>query len=68
MNAIYRGMWSAADDGETIRAMRRVVRNPHEARELGQEAAKWATKYRWEDTMRKLVIALIRNGFIRPGR
>jgi hypothetical protein len=45
--------------------MRRVYRNPAEARQLGVAAAERAAKFRWEDTMRRLVIALIQNGFIR---
>ena len=64
-NAVYRGTWSDPDDGDIGRAMRRVSRNPAEARALGIAAAERAAKFRWEDTMRKLVIVLIRNGFIR---
>jgi hypothetical protein len=48
--------------------MRGVYRDGEEARQLGIAAAARAAKYRWEDTTRKLVIALIQNGFIRPGR
>jgi glycosyltransferase involved in cell wall biosynthesis len=67
-NSVYRGTWSEPDGDEMVRHMRRVYRNQDEARELGASSANRAAKFRWEDTMRKLVIALIRNGFIRHQR
>jgi hypothetical protein len=60
-------MWSESDGGEIIKQMRHVYRNADTARELGSAAAARAAKFRWEDTTRKLVIALIQSGFIRPG-
>jgi glycosyltransferase involved in cell wall biosynthesis len=65
-NSVYRGTWSEPDGDEMVRQMRRVYRHPFEARELGAASARRAERFRWEDTMRKLVIVLIRNGFIRP--
>jgi glycosyltransferase involved in cell wall biosynthesis len=67
-NSIYRGTWSDPDDADIIASMRRVYRGGEEAKRLGMAAVARAGKYRWEDTTRKLVIALIQNGFIRPGR
>ncbi|HSQ57629.1 MAG TPA: glycosyltransferase family 4 protein, partial [Gemmata sp.] len=67
-NSIYRGTWSEPDGGEMIRHMKRVYRQPAEAKELGAAAAARAAKFRWEDTIRKLVIVLIRHGFIRRSR
>jgi glycosyltransferase involved in cell wall biosynthesis len=64
-NSIYRGMWSDPDDDDIVANMRHIYRNGDEARELGIAAAERAARYRWEDTTRKLVIALIQNGFIR---
>ena len=63
-NAVYRGTWSEPDGDDIVRHMRRVARNLAEAGTLGASAAARAARYRWEDTTRKLVIALIRNGFI----
>jgi glycosyltransferase involved in cell wall biosynthesis len=66
-NSVYRGTWSEPDGDEMVRQMRRVSRNRAEAASLGKAAAARATKFRWEDATRKLVIALIRNGFIGRG-
>ena len=63
-NSIYRGMWSEPDDGDIIDRMRQIYRCRDEARELGLAAAARAAQFRWEDTIRKLVIVLIQNGFI----
>ena len=63
-NAVYRGTWSEPDGDDIVRHMRRVARHRAEAGEFGAAAAARAARYRWEDTTRKLVIALIRNGFI----
>jgi glycosyltransferase involved in cell wall biosynthesis len=68
MNSVYRGTWSEPNGDEMVRHMRRVYRNRDEARKLGVASAHRAAKFRWEDTMRKLVIALIRNGFIGESR
>jgi glycosyltransferase involved in cell wall biosynthesis len=67
-NSVYRGTWSEPDGDDLVRHMRRVHRHQDEARQFGVASANRAAKFRWEDTMRKLVIALIRNGFIRPQR
>jgi len=66
-NSIYRGMWSHPDEGDIVERLRDVYRDGDEARRLGTAAAARASKFRWEDSARKLVIALIQNGFIRPG-
>jgi glycosyltransferase involved in cell wall biosynthesis len=66
-NAIYRGAWSDPDDGDIAARMWEVYRDGTEANRLGAAAAARARKFRWDDTTRKLVIALIRHGFIRPG-
>jgi glycosyltransferase involved in cell wall biosynthesis len=63
-NSIYRGTWSDPDDGDLVDRMRQVSRRPDEARRLGGWAAERARQFRWEDTIRKLVIVLIQNGFI----
>jgi len=63
-NSIYRGTWSDPDDGDIIDRMRRVYRRREEAQRFGQAAAERARQFRWEDTIRKLVIVLIQNGFI----
>jgi glycosyltransferase involved in cell wall biosynthesis len=65
-NTVYGGQWADPDDGHLVARMRQVSRNRHEARGLGQRAAERALRFRWEDTTRRLVIALIRHGFIRP--
>jgi glycosyltransferase involved in cell wall biosynthesis len=67
-NSIYRGTWSDPDDGDIVDAMRRALRHRDEAVRLGIAAADRALQFRWEDTIRKLVIVLIQNGFIRPER
>jgi glycosyltransferase involved in cell wall biosynthesis len=64
MNAVYRGAWSDPDDDDLGRCMKHVYRDGEEARLLGVAAAVRAAKFRWEDTMRRLVISLIRHGFI----
>lgn len=70
-NSIYRGTWSDPNDSDILDRMRQVYRRRDEARRLGMAAAERARQYRWEDTIRKLVIVLIQNGFItcrRQGR
>ncbi len=62
----YRGIWSDPDDRDIVARMRQVYANRAGAKDLGAAAATRAAKYRWEDTTRRLVIALIQNGFIRP--
>ena len=64
LNSIYRGTWSDPDDEDIVDRMRRVHRYPDEARRLGVAASDRARQFRWEDTIRKLVIVLIQNGFI----
>lgn len=63
-NSIYRGTWSDPNDDDIIDRMKRVHRHPDEAAQLGLAAAERARQFRWEDTIRKLVIVLIQNGFI----
>ena len=46
--------------------MREVYAHPDEARRLGEKAARRASRFTCDDTTRKLVIVLIRHGFIRP--
>jgi glycosyltransferase involved in cell wall biosynthesis len=69
-NAIYRGTWSDPDGGDLVARMRAVYADVEEAKRLGAAAAERAMHFRWEDTIRRLVIALIRHGFIgsRPSR
>jgi hypothetical protein len=57
-------MWSDPDDVDIVDRMQRVVRHPEEAVRFGIAAAERARQFRWEDTIRKLVIVLIQNGFI----
>jgi glycosyltransferase involved in cell wall biosynthesis len=64
-NAIYEGAWSDPDDGDIRSAMRQVYRDGETARLAGVAAAERAKQFRWDDTARRLVIALIRHGFIR---
>lgn len=66
-NAIYRGTWSQPDEQELIDRMWRVYRDGEEARRLGRAAAIRAMRFRWDDTIRRLVLALIRHGFIGTG-
>jgi glycosyltransferase involved in cell wall biosynthesis len=66
-NAIYRGKWADPNDDELMDGMRRVYGDRAGARQRGGAAAIRALGFRWEDTIRKLVIVLIQNGFIRPG-
>ncbi len=66
-NDIYRGMWSDPDDADIIDRLWQVYRDGEQARQYGQAAAARARGFRWEDTTRRLVIALIRHGFVRPG-
>jgi glycosyltransferase involved in cell wall biosynthesis len=66
-NAIYGGRWSDPDADELVAGMREVYAKPDEARRLGEHAARRAARFTWDDTTRKLVIILIRHGFIRPG-
>lgn len=66
-NAIYEGTWSDPDDGDIRSAMRQVYRDGETARVLGVAASERAAHFRWEDTTRRLVVALIRNGFIGDG-
>jgi glycosyltransferase involved in cell wall biosynthesis len=63
-NSVYRGTWSDPNDDDIIDRMKRVHRHPDEAARLGMAAAERARQFRWEDTIRKLVIVLIQNGFI----
>jgi glycosyltransferase involved in cell wall biosynthesis len=67
VNAVYRGGWSEPDAAGIVARMREVARDGAEARRLGAAAAVRAARFRWEDTTRKLVLALIRHGFIRNG-
>lgn len=62
--AIYRGTWSEADGDEIVASLRQIHRGRGEAIRRGNAAAQRALKFRWEDTVRKLVIVLIQNGFI----
>jgi hypothetical protein len=64
-NAVYSGKWSEPDDSDLILGMRQVYGNRDRARQFGVEAAERAREFRWEDTIRKLVIVLIQKGFIR---
>jgi glycosyltransferase involved in cell wall biosynthesis len=64
-NAIYGGNWADPNDGEMIHGMRQVFSDRNHARGLGAAAAERAQEFRWEDTIRKLVIVLIQKGFIR---
>lgn len=64
-NAIYRGQWADPNDSELILALRQVYRDRDGASHLGAAAAIRAQEFRWEDTIRKLVIVLIQNGFIK---
>jgi glycosyltransferase involved in cell wall biosynthesis len=66
-NSVYRGTWSDPDDADIGAKMWEVYRDGEEARRLGEAAAARAMKFRWDDTMRKLVIVLIRHGLIRRG-
>jgi glycosyltransferase involved in cell wall biosynthesis len=65
-NAIYRGWWADPDDEEMIARMRQVYRDRDEARRLGEQAAIRAARFTWTGTVRKLVLTLIRYGFIEP--
>jgi glycosyltransferase involved in cell wall biosynthesis len=67
-NSVYRGTWSDPDDRDIVDRMRQVHRRRDEARRLGAAAAGRALKFRWEDTIRKLVIVLIQDGFITARR
>lgn len=64
-NAIYGGNWADPNDGELAERLREVFRDRAKARRLGAAAAEHAQQFRWEDTIRKLVIVLIQKGFIR---
>jgi glycosyltransferase involved in cell wall biosynthesis len=63
-NKIYSGRWADPCDRDLIDHMRAVRANPAEAALLGEEAALRAQRFTWDDTVRKLVIVLIRNGFL----
>ncbi len=63
-NAVYSGNWANPSDEELIVAMREVYGDRTRAKQLGTEAAERALAFRWEDTIRKLVIVLIQKGFI----
>lgn len=65
-NPIYGGRWADPHDPDMIVAMHQVYRDRRTSRALGNAAALRAVSYRWEDTIRKLVIVLIRHRFIRP--
>jgi glycosyltransferase involved in cell wall biosynthesis len=64
-NAVYGGNWSDPNDGDLIKSMRQVHGDRARARRFGAAAAERAQDFRWEDTIRKLVIVLIQKGFIR---
>jgi glycosyltransferase involved in cell wall biosynthesis len=63
-NAIYKGRWANPNDRELVERMRVVRANRAEAAQLGEEAALRSQRFTWDDTIRKLVIVLIRNGFL----
>ncbi len=65
-NAIYSGKWANPSDRGLMMAMQRIHAQRQEARTLGTRAADRARSFTWEDTIRKLVIILIRHRFIRP--
>jgi glycosyltransferase involved in cell wall biosynthesis len=67
-NAVYQGLWSDPDPADLIARMREVYADGEQARRLGQAAAQRARRFRWEDTLRRLVVALIRHRFIAPRR
>ncbi len=64
----YRGHWAEPDEQEMIAAMRCVAANAAEAAHLGQAASRQAAHFTWEDTVRKLIIMLIRHRLISPAR
>ena len=64
-NAIYgSGRWADPCDRDLVDHMRAVRANPAEAAALGEEASLRAQRFTWNDTTRKLVIVLIRNGYL----
>ena len=63
-NAVYRGQWADPDDTDLMDRMWQVYEAPEQARQFGAAAAARALQFRWEDSIRKLVIVLIQNGFI----
>ena len=64
-NAIYGGrLWSDPNGHELINSMREVYRDRPRPGQYGTAAAERAYEFRWEDTIRKLVIVLIQKGFI----
>lgn len=63
-NRIYQGRWANPNDREMVERMRAVRANRAEAARLGDEAALRARRFTWDDTIRKLVIVLIRSGFL----
>jgi len=63
-HSMYRGRWANPDDGDMMAAMRRVYHDPDEARRFGVLAAKRAARFTWDETIRKLVIVLIRHGLL----
>ncbi|MBA4186643.1 MAG: hypothetical protein C0467_01355 [Planctomycetaceae bacterium] len=65
-NAIYQGTWSDPDNNDIMASLRGIYRDGETARLTGIAAAERAQKFRWEDTTRRLVVALIQNGFIQP--
>ncbi len=67
-NAIYRGLWSAPDAAGLASRMREVYRDRRRAAERGRLASLRAGQFRWEDTIRKLVIVLIQHGYISSAR
>ncbi len=67
-NAVYRGRWADPDDAELMDRMWQVYEAPEQAKQFGAAAAARASQFRWEDTIRKLVIVLIQNGFISARR
>ena len=63
-HAMYRGRWANPNDADLIAAMRQVYRDPDDAQRRGHLAALRAKHFTWDDTIRKLVIVLIRHGLL----
>lgn len=63
-NAIYSGQWGDPNDDELIARMREVYADRATAERLGRAAAARAPEFSWAESIRKLIAALTKHGYL----
>jgi glycosyltransferase involved in cell wall biosynthesis len=63
-NTIYSGQWGDPDNDELIARMREVHSHRDTVNRLGLTAARRAPEFSWDESIRKLVAALAKHGYL----